>query len=111
MANQKLIEGASVRLGTEDFVVPALSLGQVRRLKDDLVMVSTIHGVSLSEEQSNSVIKVLQAAISRNYPEVSAEDLEDWVDLRNLKPVLTAVLGTSGLLKDPNDPLKVAGGQ
>lgn len=103
MPNQKLIEGASVRLGTEDYIVPALSLGQLKRNKENLQLVSTI-GNSLTDAQQTAVLTVLQAAIGRNYPEVTVEQLEEWVDLRNMKQVILAVLGQSGLLKDPNDP-------
>ncbi len=91
-----MIEGAKVTMGGKDWIVPSLSFRQVKNLLPKISSIPASAAV-LSPDQMEVVTEIVQAALSRNYPEVSAEDVEDMLDLRNAQSILLAVMGQSGL--------------
>jgi 1-deoxy-D-xylulose 5-phosphate reductoisomerase len=96
MADRTLIDGVPISLGGNQYTVPALSLGQVKRLMPDIDSV-TANGTP-QDQVVSSAIKITTAALSRNYPEITAEQVEEMLDLSNFKTVLDAVMGISGLV-------------
>lgn len=92
-------EGIPVQIGGTEFVVPPLTLGQLRRLRPALDAVSAIVSGDLTNEQIDQVAEVVHAALSRNHPEISKESLLDLLDLGNMGVIFQAVMGVSGLKK------------
>lgn len=90
-------EGLTVTLGDQDFIVPALTLGQLKRLEIQLQVLSSIAGNALSIDQLEAAITIIHAALARNYPELLRDDLAEMVDLRNFKILVQAVMGASGI--------------
>lgn len=91
-------EGEAIRIRGKEYIVPGLSLGQIERYADKIESISAGSG-KLSKEMVEAVIEITHAAISRNYPEIKPEDIKDMLDMRNMKTVLEAVMGASGLIK------------
>ena len=91
-----MIEGVTVTLAGRDFVVPALSLKQVRTLGPQIADLQANAG-DFGGKAFESGMVVIQAAMSRNYPEITVAELEDVVDLRNFARIVQAVMGVSGL--------------
>lgn len=92
-----MFAGTKFNIGGEDFVVPALSLGQLRnglmdRLKehDKVLAEATLFDAMLIRAE------VILAAIRRNYPDFDEQRLMDYLDLRTVLPMWNAVLGASG---------------
>jgi hypothetical protein len=54
-------------------------------------------GASMGEAQINVLIDIVTAALQRNYPETTPENVENLLDLGNASAVLNAVLTGSGL--------------
>jgi hypothetical protein len=54
-------------------------------------------GASMGEAQINVLIDMVTAALQRNYPETTPENVENLLDLGNASSVLNAVLTGSGL--------------
>ena len=48
-------------------------------------------------EQMQGVCEIVHAALSRNYDDLTIEQVEDIIDLRNAGAVIQAVMGQSGL--------------
>ena len=94
----EIIDGASIRMGGKDYIVPALSFGQLRRLMPKLKETNSI-GAQMTPEQMENVIEIVFAALSRNYPDLKLEDVENLIDLNNLATIFSAVMGQSGLSK------------
>lgn len=92
------IEGAKVSMGGKDWVIPALSLGQVKRLQGKLAALGKKGGTELLQA-TDDVVEVVHAALSRNYPNIKPEDVSDMLDLRNMGPAVQAVMGQSGLVE------------
>jgi hypothetical protein len=57
---------------------------------------STI-GSSMGEEEIGFLVEVVTAALSRNYPDILPEAVEDMLDMSNASAVLMTVLTGSGL--------------
>lgn len=94
---QKMIEGVAVSLGGEDYIIPPLNLSAVRRLLPKIEsIVANPNVVNLTDDMMDSMLEIILTAMKRNYPDMSREKIEDLIDLANMKPVIAAVLGTSG---------------
>jgi hypothetical protein len=93
----ELIEGVVIRMGGRDWTVPALTFKQLRQLQPQLERLSTA-GPAASPDQIDAVSEIVRQALSRNYPEVTREEIEDMLDLGNAARVVTAILSGSGLV-------------
>lgn len=93
-----LIDGVSIKVGVKEYIVPALNFKHIRTLMPKIQELTNIDA-TMSEEQMDNVFTVIHAAISRNYPEINKEFLEENIDLNNVKPIMNAIMGQSGLVK------------
>jgi hypothetical protein len=93
-----LIDGVVIRMGGRDWIVPPLTFRQLRRLQPKLEGLARIRlGGDMSLEHVTTLCEIVQAALARNYPELSLDDIEDLLDLGNARAVVTAILTGSGL--------------
>lgn len=91
-----MIPGVAVAMGGQDWIVPPLTLGQLRRLMPKVKQLTEI-GASMGDAQISVLIDIVAAALQRNYPEMTQDKVEDLLDLGNASAVLNAVLTGSGL--------------
>lgn len=89
-------DGVVVRMGGRDYVVPPLTLAQLRKHEEDLRKVRDITPFSPLAEVEPA-IRVIHAAMTRNYPDLTQEALEEVLDLGNVMPAFLAVCAMSGL--------------
>ena len=94
----ELIDGVEVKVGVKKYVVPALNFKQIRTLMPKIQQLTDI-GATMSDEQIDNVFTVIQAAMSRNYPDINKEFLEENIDMNNVRPIINAIMGQSGLVK------------
>lgn len=97
-----MLPGVAITMGGQEWVVPPLTLGQLRRLLPKVRQLSEI-GAQMGETQIGVLVEIVAAALQRNYPELAAEAVEELLDLGNAAAVLNAVLTGSGLT--PTVPL------
>ena len=91
-----MLPGVTIAMGGRDWLVPPLTLGQLRRLMPKVRQLTEI-GASMGETQIGVLVEIVAAALQRNYPEATAEMVENLLDLGNASAVLNAVLTGSGL--------------
>lgn len=97
--NEKAIyEGESIKIGGKEYIVPGLSLGQMEEMTDKIEKLEGI-GDKLTKEMVQLISEICHAALSRNYPGLTLEEVKNILDIRNMQSVLEAVLGASGLVK------------
>lgn len=91
-------DGVVLKIGAEKRVVPALTLKQIKALRAQghLAALAGIQGEP-TDAQMASLLVVCHAALSRNYPDMTTDELEDDIDLNVLQSVVKAVVGQSGL--------------
>jgi hypothetical protein len=91
-----MIPGVTITMGGRDWLVPPLTLGQLRRLMPRVRQLTEIDA-SMGEVQIGVLVEIVTAALQRNYPDATAETVENLLDLGNAGAVLNAVLTGSGL--------------
>jgi hypothetical protein len=91
-----MIPGVTILMGGRDWLVPPLTLGQLRRLMPKVRQLTEI-GAAMGEAQIGVLVEIVAAALQRNYPDATADMVENLLDLGNASAVLNAVLTGSGL--------------
>jgi hypothetical protein len=84
--------GKLLTLGGRTFTVPPLGMKKLRDLLPRLEKLQSAEGITQAE-QIDTVIEAAVAAIQRNYPDVTAEELLELVDLSNVGELFAAVMG------------------
>jgi hypothetical protein len=91
------IPGIIISMAGEDWIVPPLTLGQLRRLMPKIKQISEI-GLEMDGDTIGTIAEVTAEALRRNYPDVTPEKVEnELLDLGNAGAVLQAILAGSGL--------------
>jgi hypothetical protein len=98
-----VIPGIMVSMGGQQWTVPPLTLGQLRRLMPKVRQLTEI-GAQMGETQIGVLTEIVAAALQRNYPDMTAETVENLLDLGNAGAVLNAVLTGSGLKAQERSP-------
>jgi hypothetical protein len=92
-----IVDGMSIKMGGKEYIVPPLNFKQLRNLKTQIESLSGISGAP-DGDQIEAVTQIVQAALSRNYPEITTDDVEGLIDLFNLRTIISAIMGISGLV-------------
>jgi hypothetical protein len=100
-------DGELLKLGDREFVIPPLNWRRIRKIMPILERMKDITaggGLTITEPMLDDSLTVIHEAISRNYPEITRDELEDLVDLANAPKLIMAVMGLSGLLQGEPAP-------
>lgn len=79
---------------TTKLVIPPLALGALEQMLD---RINAVMDGEFTMEGVGTVIDATHAALRRNYPEMTRDEVAELVDLRNMREVLEAVMNASGL--------------
>lgn len=97
---QKLIKGITVNMGGADYIIPPLNLDQVEELLPEINSFKDLVALhAMTKEQRDTLLKVTLAAMNRNYPEMTTEELRKLIDAGNALEVWLGIMGVSGLKK------------
>lgn len=103
LKNTGNIPGFPVNLSGTVFAVPPLNFKQLKALEPDLKrmgsMQKDLEGGVMPADAMETFHKVVLASLNRNYPDLTSEDLEELMDVSNIKDLVAAVLGMSDLEK------------
>jgi hypothetical protein len=91
------IPGATIAINGNDYTVAALTLDQIKALRPQLEKLRVLVGVPADDDIA-AIVEVVSAALSRNYSDEEAAKACSGLDLANLRPVIQAVMGVSGLV-------------
>lgn len=87
--------GVSVAVGDRTFVVPRLSLRQLQVLKDQIKRIQDRSKEIDLDAQIGDITDIVHAAVGRNYPDLSRDELADLLDLGTVGPFLRAAIDGS----------------
>jgi hypothetical protein len=93
-------DGVAMKLGGKEIVVPPLSLKLIRKYQEELKNIGNFSGVP-GPEQIDLISKVILDAIQRNYPDFTMDELEEVIDVKNMRTLFQAIMGVSGLEATP----------
>jgi hypothetical protein len=89
-------KGQPIELGGTSYTVPPLAIGAVKELLPRMQTLRAIDGIP-SAEDIDTMVEVVHAAITRNYPDMTRETLLELLDLGNMADVFRSIMGRSGL--------------
>jgi hypothetical protein len=99
-----MIPGITIAMGSRDWLVPPLTLGQLFKFMPRVQELTTTSPVgALGSEQLAVLVEIVTAALQRNYPEITADEVANLLDLGNARAVLAATLAA------PDATITVAG--
>lgn len=101
-------EGESVRIGDGTFVVPSLSIKQARKMWPTILELDKGITPENLPEKYGMMIELIHAALSRNYPDISIEDLEEMIDMGNVRRLVRIISAQSGLNRPGAQPVAPA---
>jgi hypothetical protein len=96
-------DGERIKLGDREFVIPCLTVKQAKRMWTQITELDKGITEQNLPEKYSSAVEVIHAALSRNYPDLKVDELEELLDVRNLRAAMLAVMGRSGLKPRPGD--------
>lgn len=91
------IEGLAINMGGQAFIVPAMTLPIIKRYMQRLEELQKTKDTSVDEYWALQY-ETIHAAMRRNYPDLTMDELYELVDMNNLVDVFKAIAGKSGLL-------------
>jgi hypothetical protein len=86
-------KGVSFSFGDKTLVIPPLNLRALEQMQEKIAGFTG----QVNAEQVGIVADVTLAALQRNYPEMTRDEVADIIDLGNMMDVMNAVMGVSGL--------------
>lgn len=92
------VKGVPFQFGEQTYIIPPLSLGALEQLQEKIKQVNG-NGDASDFNQVSTIIDCAHAAMKRNYPEMTREDVADLVDLSNMQDVFQAVMNVSGMVQ------------
>ena len=87
-----MLEGTKINLGGREFIAPPLPLKVFRVHPEWFAMLAKIDGLP-TPESVEVMTKIVLAALNRNYPELTEDDLGDLLDIVNLPKIMQIVMG------------------
>jgi len=87
-----LVEGIKINLGGREFVAPPLPLKVFRLHPDWFETLNDLTGLP-TPETVEIMTQIILSSLHRNYPDLTAEELEDLLDVNNMPIAMRAVMG------------------
>ncbi len=95
-----MIQGMTLNLGGEDYIVPALNFRQLQQFKTEIAAMQNMSNSADPMNELSTVIPVVTASLKRNYPDMTEEKVADLLDMGNYVNVFQAVLGITPEMRD-----------
>lgn len=86
--------GIATDLGGTWYVIPPIALGALEQLQD---RIAQFNGDVTDFSQIATVIDAAFAALKRNYPDITREEVANAIDVGNMAEVFEAIMDVSGL--------------
>lgn len=115
---QPIIKGVEIEAGGYIWTMPPLNMRQVREYQDALKVTAPDIAADATKEQALEAMKTaermsfdaglnaIHAALSRNYPGLTLDDVLDIADASNFQAMLAAMNGVSGLVTSGEAPAR-----
>jgi hypothetical protein len=102
-----VFNGNKITIGDEDFIVPPISLGQLR---NGTLALLQKHDELIADAKTFEAMEirgqVILSALRRNYPDFPEDKLFAYLDMSNTGPIWLGILGASGFT--PGEPQAAA---
>ena len=96
------IPGTPINLGGDEYIVAPLNFRQIKELKAELAALKGTITIADDSEAFDTFCKIVQASLSRNYPDMTIDKVQDILDIGNAPKAVMAIMGMSGLEQTTN---------
>jgi hypothetical protein len=86
-------DGVTVKVGGVEYIIPPLNLKQIKKFQPELESIAKKTVVELLDFTS----QILYSTLSRNYPEITQDQCDEMVDVKNVGTWMQAITAQSGL--------------
>lgn len=100
------IPGVTFNLGGIDFVLAPLNLMQVEAMEP---VIAEFKNAADMQSVSKIAQQLVLASLSRNYPDITEDDVKQLLDIGQMNAAIAAVLGVSGYKTATTGETKPAG--
>lgn len=102
-------QGKAVKIGETEYIIPSLSVKQAKKMWPQILDLDKVGGSVEEIKQSmpkkfDDMLAIIHAALSRNYPDVTVEQLEELVSIHQVKDLMLIVSGQSGFEQGETKP-------
>lgn len=87
-------QGIPYDFGGRVLVIPPLSLGAMEKMQDRL---TSVRDGRVDQEAIAATIETVHAALKRNYPDMTREEVADLIDLENMQAAMACAMDVGGL--------------
>jgi hypothetical protein len=95
--NDVKFEGVPVKIGGQEYIVPPLSIKGFKAMKGQIEALKNMApGRAMTDEQIDGVMKIIHCALSRNYPELTLDQIEEMLDFGNIGPLINTITRAGG---------------
>jgi hypothetical protein len=98
------IPGIDIDFGGTTYTVPPIALGDLQLLQDRLKAMGTAD--ALAPDSVAAIVDATHAALKRNYPDLTREQVGSMVDVSNMFEVITTVMDVTGMKRKQAEELK-----
>jgi hypothetical protein len=102
------VSGTWVALGDQEYLVPPLNFKALREITPKIASMKLDGATLPTADDITTMIEVSYAAISRNYPDITKDDLEERIDMGNFIALFQSVIKVSGLEPVPGEAAAVS---
>jgi len=102
-----MYKGIEFDFGGKIYIVPPLNLGAIELLEEDLASFNTMSVA----KQSKLALSIVFLALKRNYPEITREEVGNFIDIGNMHQVINSVCDLSGLIGSADGGQGAEGGK
>jgi hypothetical protein len=96
-------EGNAVLIAGKEYVIPSLSTKDAKRLWPDFTQLNKGVDVESMPKRYDVLQDILYSALSRNYPELTLDEVGDLVSVSELLKLAVIVAQQSGFVKRPGE--------
>jgi hypothetical protein len=96
---EEMIQGAEIQFGRKKLIVPPLTFGLLRKLEPQLELLNSADKTTTIADQKyiDAMFDIIHAALQRNYPNMARSEIEENLDLGNVRTIMSAITVRSGL--------------
>jgi hypothetical protein len=92
--------GTWVRMGDKEYKVAPLNFKALREMSESIGVLQNVQsGTMPTAAQMGVLVQLAHAALKRNYPIITEDEVADGLDFSNFGNVLGAVMGASAINK------------
>ena len=85
--------GEVVKLGGREYAIPSLSVKQARTLWPKIKQLQQGVTEDSLPDRMGIAVEVVHAALSRNYPDIKIDEVEDLLDMNDFRRIVLVVTG------------------